>query len=470
MRHIFRRRSVRHSSMDSLIRKALSARVRELPGKCPNENAFAAYYEHRLSQQEMASFEDHVAECASCQETLALGMKLFDPDAAGEESDKLGKRKMLFHFSMPAPVFGAVIAAVILIAVFIRLNHNPDKAKPAPTRIAELRAPARPAAPESPVMEAPMQPRPLIIPGSGARQTVQENKIGPSRKDEKTAVASPPEAVYDAATAIPSALTMSNSQEMSKTAEAQIVADSATGATSGTNGPSMGITAPSTSPLPSPPMVSESSRSMRGGPGSSGTAGPGDNRGESVPRRGMMGGMGGMAGMGGGGGMSGFSGGSRASARGGGMMGGDMGGTGGGGGMMGGGMGGTGGGGGMGAGGFGGGGGMMGGGMGGMGGGGGMMGGAGFGAGIATRGPAAARDANGANEPKKIGDKEFYFKSGWWIDRQTRYQVGDPYTEITSADPETETILEQYKELRDLRPALIYWNKKNYLLAKPPAP
>jgi hypothetical protein len=66
--------------------------------------------------------------------------------------------------------------------------------------------------------------------------------------------------------------------------------------------------------------------------------------------------------------------------------------------------------------------------------------------------------------PKKIGDKEFYPVSGYWMDRQCGEHWGDPMVPITSDAPEYEQILSRYPELSLLRPALVCGNGKVYIL------
>jgi hypothetical protein len=95
---------------------------------------------------------------------------------------------------------------------------------------------------------------------------------------------------------------------------------------------------------------------------------------------------------------------------------------------------------------------------------GGMGGLGGFGGGGGFIGVPANRGSNNVPAPKKIGDKKFYFNSGWWIDRQARYKPDDSFIEIASADPEYENILAQYKQLPNLRPVLIYWKSEFYIM------
>jgi hypothetical protein len=366
--------------MDSLIRKSMSSRRRELPGDCPDENAFAAYFEHRLSQKEIASFESHAAECDSCQNVLALGMKLGDPEAAARESAGSERTKAHFHISIPIRAFGGAAAVIILIAIGIRLFHNPA-VKPAPTQTVALKEPA--VAVEPAVMKAPL-PAPTA---SVNRSNTRRIKTRPSAHIEQEIADLPHKGIALSSSIVPPALPAvkpdepaprdSDVVESAMMKSLALPVPAAPGSLGGKEGSLASGKTVSLPPL-SPPM----------------NAGVGGMDGYTS-------GLGGRSGFGGG-----FGGFGMGSSGGGGMMGG------------------------------------------------GMMG----------SGPAANRSRVNVPAPKKIGDKEFYFNSGWWVDRQARYQPGDPFIEITSTDPEYENILEQYKELSNLRPVLLNWKNKIYVL------
>jgi hypothetical protein len=363
--------------------------MRESPEGCPDENTMAAYFEQHLSQQETAAVENHLAECASCQEALVIAMRLHDPDVSLPMSTEPNAGKnVLFRFSIPMPVLGGAFIAVILIAVFFHM-HNSSGIKQAPPSTADLRPPAIASAGAVASAE-PKTPATTLTASNTVEKKahkttgVAESKKGltPLPKEERTLAAA----------------ALSNQQEMAVTADMQ-----------GGFAPSVNdfLTEEQAKPAPSPrPMTAM------------GNGGMDETIGNLGARRGGTSGPG--AGFGGGGG-------SRASG---------MGGFGGG---MGGGMGGP---------------------VGGFGGGGmsGAMGG----------GFSGSRAPSRVTELMKIGDKEFYFDSSsrWWIDRQCRDRLGDPFIEITSADPEYESIVMQYAELRKLHPVpvIIYWNNKIYLL------
>jgi hypothetical protein len=131
--------------MDDLIRKSVSTGIREPLTGCADENIMAAYLEGNLSAQEKAAFEGHAAQCASCQEILALSMKLKNPDAS-EQISKEGSsaKKTLFHFSIPIPVLGGGIAVIILIVVLFKFLGD-SRQEPGAAQIAELHQSAREA-------------------------------------------------------------------------------------------------------------------------------------------------------------------------------------------------------------------------------------------------------------------------------------------------------------------------------------
>ncbi len=69
-----------------------------------------------------------------------------------------------------------------------------------------------------------------------------------------------------------------------------------------------------------------------------------------------------------------------------------------------------------------------------------------------------------ASEFRKIGDKEFYLNSGIWIDRQCAEHRDSLVLEVLPVVPEHAAILKQYPDLRNLLPAMVFWNGKIYLL------
>ena len=146
---------MRDASIDRLIHKMISARIRKTSEGCSDANTMAAYLEASLSPQEMTVFEAHVSECTSCQEVLALSMKLQDDAGIQTAEAHSARKKVLFHFAIPIPVLGGVVAAVVLIAVLFRLGHDSGK-NIQPPQSAELHAPARQA--EIATRDIPPQP------------------------------------------------------------------------------------------------------------------------------------------------------------------------------------------------------------------------------------------------------------------------------------------------------------------------
>ena len=166
---------MRDTSVDSLIRKAISSRMRESPDGCPDENAMAAYLEKSLSDQETAAYESHLAECPSCQEALALAMKMLDADASQQETpEPAAGKKVLFRLSIPIPVLGAVCIAAILVAVLVHVR-NPGDTTDIP-QSAEMHRPARNAepAPAARKNESAMRSVPMPAPSPVGEISVAE--------------------------------------------------------------------------------------------------------------------------------------------------------------------------------------------------------------------------------------------------------------------------------------------------------
>jgi hypothetical protein len=69
-------------------------------------------------------------------------------------------------------------------------------------------------------------------------------------------------------------------------------------------------------------------------------------------------------------------------------------------------------------------------------------------------------------EMKTIGDKVFYKNLGYWIDKQCAENSGDPIVEVKSADPDFALLIQKYPDMKKILPAIIHWEKKNYLLSK----
>jgi len=132
---------VRDERVDDLIRKTLSASVDGMKEGCADANLMAAYLEFSLSEEETRKFESHVADCARCQEILALSMKLSAD--AGETAQPVaeGSGKTLFHFSIPIPALGAVLMAIVLAAVVFFWNRESGVTRQT-TQVAEVRSAA----------------------------------------------------------------------------------------------------------------------------------------------------------------------------------------------------------------------------------------------------------------------------------------------------------------------------------------
>lgn len=64
---------------------------------------------------------------------------------------------------------------------------------------------------------------------------------------------------------------------------------------------------------------------------------------------------------------------------------------------------------------------------------------------------------------RKVGDKEFFWDSGYWTDRQCLKHPGAPVVAITSTDYEYKSILEHYPDLLQLTPAKIFRDGRIYI-------
>lgn len=81
---------------------------------------------------------------------------------------------------------------------------------------------------------------------------------------------------------------------------------------------------------------------------------------------------------------------------------------------------------------------------------------------------AAEADIKDLEEPKgsasrKIGDKEFYWDSGYWTDRQCLQHPEVPVIEIAPANPEYKSIVERYPDLLTLKPVRIFSVDRIYI-------
>ena len=176
---------MRDARLDGLIQKALSARVRETKESCANENLMAAYLEASLSDRETSEFEAHVAECPECQEVLALSMKLQNLETGSRPARSESGKKTLFRFSIPVPVFGAAVAAILLIAVFLPWRPGSGEREER-TRMAELRSPVQEATAGKPT---PLTDAPVEMNRKSAASEAVPEKVAPRldrRVREKT--------------------------------------------------------------------------------------------------------------------------------------------------------------------------------------------------------------------------------------------------------------------------------------------
>jgi hypothetical protein len=133
--------------MDRLIRKSLSAQARRSSEPCVNENLMAAYLERRLTPEEQRTVESHVADCPSCQEVLALALRLqSEEDSASPQASSTRSKKVLFNLSIPIPALGALLICIVIGALFFRWPHPKRETAVKEQPVAELHSPAQPAA------------------------------------------------------------------------------------------------------------------------------------------------------------------------------------------------------------------------------------------------------------------------------------------------------------------------------------
>jgi hypothetical protein len=99
--------------IEEAIRRILSRRRGNVPGPCPDANELAAFLEAHLTPDETARFEEHAADCAACQEALALSLQL---DAA-EESIAVPAAPEPRSFTYRTSPIRLVFAAAVVVVV-----------------------------------------------------------------------------------------------------------------------------------------------------------------------------------------------------------------------------------------------------------------------------------------------------------------------------------------------------------------
>ncbi len=339
---------MRDASVDSLIRKMISARMQESPGGCADENTMAAYLESKLTPPEKAVFEAHVSDCSACQEVLGLALKLETQEIPSQEvAEQTDGKKLLFRFSVPIPVvLGSLIAIVLIGAVLFRVLQESGRDRQAP-QSAELHIPAiqtEIAGQDTPAQAPVTNQEPLVQKGSAIAPQSSSNEakeFASSERKRKMETVAPAAAVSPAEPSAP------GETEVQKMAEADVPllrgeeSISRPSIYAAQNRIATGATL-NMAPIRT---ASDSATSPKDA--------------------------------------------------------------------------------------------------------------------IAQLGATANLEAAGS---RRIGEKVFYLNSGYWIDRQCLGHQAEPIVEISYAAPEYQKILEQYPELRSLRPVLVYWEGKNYLL------
>jgi len=117
-------------NVDKAIGRALGHHARAAGGACPDENLIAAYLESRLPAAETAQVEEHASTCASCQEVMALAMKLDQPEI-GVAAEALSHKRVLFRLSIPLAALPLVLLALggaYLIYRVVQPSRPPETA------------------------------------------------------------------------------------------------------------------------------------------------------------------------------------------------------------------------------------------------------------------------------------------------------------------------------------------------------
>jgi hypothetical protein len=152
------------------------------PGRwCPDEMRLAAYFEHRLSLEEEARIETHLADCGACLAQLEFLVR--HPCAAGKPvaAQVLSRARDLVAdrakgWRAPVLRWGAVAAAAacFMLVVSYELREpgvmpGPQAPKPAATSPASSRS-----APPAPAIIAPVEMVPEPPPRSAVRNSVNK--------------------------------------------------------------------------------------------------------------------------------------------------------------------------------------------------------------------------------------------------------------------------------------------------------
>ncbi len=166
---------MRDTPIDRHISKSLSAEAQSPAGHVVDENRMAAYLEGNLSPEEAIAFEAHMANCDVCQETLALALKLqSQEDEPFQEQPSSPARKRLFHISIPISAVAGLLLCAGIAVVFFRVYDEPRRFT-AP-QVAELppaaRNEARPSVSTPPAVES--EPAQKIASGPESKEKTRE--------------------------------------------------------------------------------------------------------------------------------------------------------------------------------------------------------------------------------------------------------------------------------------------------------
>jgi hypothetical protein len=140
--------SERDESIDILLNRHLHGRTTaSAHSACIDADAIAAWSEGRLSADEAARVEAHLATCASCQEMLAVFART-DPSAA---ATPLLWQRWRLQWAVP------IAAAATAIAIYVSLPDRPEQSPAHEVAVATIpqRAPESPPPPSASADSAP---------------------------------------------------------------------------------------------------------------------------------------------------------------------------------------------------------------------------------------------------------------------------------------------------------------------------
>jgi len=150
----------RETSIDTLLRNRFRAvpPAGGAPAPCVNAETIAAWAEGRLPAREAATVEAHLADCASCQEVLAVFART-ETESVGPAVSGLG----WIRWRWAVPLAVAATAAAIWVAVPDRDGSVDEFERTVASAIETTQAPAHPPVATDAVAPSPSPP-PIVRP------------------------------------------------------------------------------------------------------------------------------------------------------------------------------------------------------------------------------------------------------------------------------------------------------------------